>query len=106
MTKATRYPPELRERAMRLVREHRDEHASEWAAIESVAKKLGNTRAVCRKSYVHPGLLETYMITGAFEVVQHINRRSGLTSIEANVEVLFRHLLRSQRALARQVSEA
>jgi hypothetical protein len=30
MTKATRYPPELRERAMRLVREHRDEHASEW----------------------------------------------------------------------------
>ncbi len=43
MTKATRYPPELRERAMRLVREHRDEHASEWAAIESVATKLGMT---------------------------------------------------------------
>ena len=43
MTKATRYPPELRERAMRLVREHRDEHPSEWAAIESIAKKLGMT---------------------------------------------------------------
>ncbi len=43
MTKATRYPPELRERAMRLVREHRDEHPSEWAAIESVAGKLGMT---------------------------------------------------------------
>ena len=36
MTKATRYPPELRERAMRLVREHRDEHPSEWAAIASI----------------------------------------------------------------------
>ena len=41
MTKATRYPPELRERAMRLVREHRDEHPSEWAAITSIAGKLG-----------------------------------------------------------------
>jgi len=49
MTKATRYPPELRERAMRLVREHRDEHPSEWAAIESVASKLGMTAETLRK---------------------------------------------------------
>jgi DNA topoisomerase-1 len=75
------------------------------AALDCVAKKLGNTRAVCRKSYVHPGLFETYMITGAFEVVQQRNRHSGLTSIEANVAVLFKHLLRSQRTLARQAVE-
>ena len=31
------------------------------AAIESVAKKLGNTRAVCRKCYVHPVILNSYM---------------------------------------------
>ena len=49
MTKATRYPPELRERAMRLVREHRGEHPSEWAAIESIAKKLGMTPETLRK---------------------------------------------------------
>jgi transposase len=49
MTKATRYPPELRERAMRLVREHRDEHPSEWAAIESIAAKLGMTPETLRK---------------------------------------------------------
>src|SRR5689334_16304112 len=49
MTRATRYPPELRERAMRMVREHRDEHPSEWAAIESVAKKLGMTPETLRK---------------------------------------------------------
>src|SRR4051795_5520469 len=49
MTRATRYPPELRERAMRLVREHRDEHPSEWAAIESIAKKLGMTPETLRK---------------------------------------------------------
>ncbi len=30
-------------------------------AIEQVAKKLGNTPAVCRKSYVHPLILQTYL---------------------------------------------
>jgi len=29
-------------------------------AIETVAKRLGNTPAVCRKSYVHPAILELY----------------------------------------------
>ncbi len=49
MTRAMRYPPELRERAMRLVREHRDEHPSEWAAIQSVAGKLGMTAEALRR---------------------------------------------------------
>jgi len=49
MTKATRYPPELRERAIRLVLEHRGEHLSEWAAIQSVAGKLGMTAETLRK---------------------------------------------------------
>ena len=35
------YPKELRERAVRLVEGVRPEHASEWAAIESVASNLG-----------------------------------------------------------------
>ena len=35
------YPKELRDRAVRMVAEVRSEHASEWAAIESVASKLG-----------------------------------------------------------------
>jgi transposase len=35
------YPKELRERAIRLVEEVRPGHASEWAAIESVASNLG-----------------------------------------------------------------
>jgi transposase-like protein len=48
MRKATRYPPELRERAIRLVREHRDEHPSESAAIQSIAGKLGMTPETLR----------------------------------------------------------
>jgi DNA topoisomerase-1 len=31
------------------------------AAIKSVALKLGNTPAVCRKCYVHPAVLEAYL---------------------------------------------
>jgi DNA topoisomerase-1 len=30
-------------------------------AIETVAKKLGNTRAVCKKCYIHPGVLDSYL---------------------------------------------
>src|SRR5438034_3859631 len=41
MNKRPRYPQELRERAVRLVREHRDEYPSEWAAVTSIAGKLG-----------------------------------------------------------------
>ena len=48
MKKATRYPPELRERAIRLVREHRHEHPAEWAAIQSIAGKLGMTPETLR----------------------------------------------------------
>ncbi len=41
MSERRRYPQELRERAVRLVREHRDDYPSEWAAITSIAGKLG-----------------------------------------------------------------
>jgi transposase len=38
---ATRYAPEVRERAVRLVQEHREDYPSEWAAITSIAAKMG-----------------------------------------------------------------
>ena len=36
-----RYPAELKDRVVRMVAEIRSEHGSEWAAVESVAEKLG-----------------------------------------------------------------
>ncbi len=41
MAGSRKYPAELRERAVRMVAEVRDQYGSEWAAIESVAAKLG-----------------------------------------------------------------
>ena len=41
MGKATKYSPELRARAVRLVVEHADEYPSQWAASTSMAEKIG-----------------------------------------------------------------
>lgn len=40
-THGRRYSPEVRERAVRMVVEHGAEHASQWAAIVSIAGKIG-----------------------------------------------------------------
>lgn len=49
MDRSTRYPKEVRERAVRLVFEHEREYSSQWAAITSIASKLGMTPETLRK---------------------------------------------------------
>ena len=49
MSKSTRYSPEVRERAVRLFEQSLPEHASRWAAMESVAGKIGCTSETLRR---------------------------------------------------------
>jgi len=41
MKKSNKFSPEVRERAVRMVQEHRGEYPSLWAAVESIAPKMG-----------------------------------------------------------------
>ena len=56
---ANRYPPELRERAVRMVAEIQHEHTSEWAAIESVAGKLGIGTAQTLHNWIRKAQTDT-----------------------------------------------
>jgi transposase len=49
MRKSTKFSPEVIERAVRLVLEAKDEYPSQWAAIESIAGKIGCTTETLRR---------------------------------------------------------
>lgn len=64
-------------------------------AIEAVASRLGNTKAVCRKCYVHPSILESYL-DGS--LVETLRGRSAESSV---VELLERQMKRQSDAARR-----
>jgi len=66
MKKLGKYSPEVRERAVRMLLEHESEHRSQWAAIVSIAGKIGCTPETLRK-WVRREEVDT-------------GRRGGLTS--------------------------
>ena len=49
MNKHKRYPPEIRERAVWLVLEHQANYRPEWAALTSIADKIGCIAETLRK---------------------------------------------------------
>jgi transposase len=66
MSRPRRYSPEVRERAVRMVFEQEHEYGSQWAAIRSIAGKMGCTTETLRK-WVRQSEVDT-------------GRRNGLTS--------------------------
>jgi transposase len=68
MSKVKKYSPETRERAVRLVLEHVEEYSSQWAAIESIAEKIGCT----------PQTLRTWVL----QTERDAGRRPGLSRDE------------------------
>ena len=49
MARRSRYSPEVKERAVRMVLDQQHQHESQWAAIGSVASKIGCTSETLRK---------------------------------------------------------
>jgi transposase len=80
------YPRELRERAVRLVAEHRGEYQTEYAAIRSVAAKLGITTAETLRKWVRQAEIDA-------------GQRPGVSSEEsAEVRRLRREVAELRRA--------
>ncbi len=88
------YPQELRERAVRLVLEHREEYGSKWETIRSIAPKVG----------VSPEALRQWVrqaeIDGGFAPGLTTDERTRLKSLEREVKELRRtnEILRSASA--------
>ena len=59
-------------------------------AIQDVAKRLGNTPAVCRKCYVHPHVVDAYLETGRLALQRKARRTEGLLPEELFVLALLR----------------
>lgn len=73
-------------------------------AIDIVSVRLGNTRAVCRKCYVHPGVIDAYAagdLPAALRRSERVRRGRGLSSHEAAVASM---LARVTRRAARRAA--
>lgn len=66
-------------------------------AIDSVAAKLGNTRAVCRGSYIHPGVFDGYRNGVTIARAKQGPRRAGLSADEAAVLALLKRRAKHPR---------
>eukprot|EP01137_Pigoraptor_chileana_P009197 Opistho-2@57098 len=71
--------------------------------LDCVASKLGNTRAVCKSSYVYPLLLEVYENDGLKKYLKHIHtdKPDTITAMQNDEKVLLKFLKEAKKKLAK-----
>ena len=84
MKKSSKFSPEVRERAVRLVQEHRGEYSSLWAAVESIAPKIG-----CVAQTLHDWVRKAEVDSGVREGVTS-DERERVKALEREVKELRR----------------
>jgi transposase len=84
MRKSTKFSPEVRERAVRMVQEHRGEYPSLWAAIESISAKIG-----CVPQTLNEWVKKSEIDSGAREGVTS-DERERIKALEREVKELRR----------------
>ena len=84
MSRKSRFSQEVRERAVRMVREHQSEYDSEWETMRSIAEKIG-----CSPESLRKWVRQTEVDSGL---------RDGLTSAE---QARMKELERENRELRR-----
>ena len=67
-----------------------DRKARVASVIKDVARRLGNTPAVCRKCYVHPDIVDSYMESGRLIAARKARGAAGLLPEEHFVVALLR----------------
>jgi transposase-like protein len=86
---ASKYDPQTRAKAVRLVLEHRDDYPSEWAAITAVSKRLGMTaetlRSWIRQHQIDDGQRDGVSSEAAAEI-RALRRRNA--ELEQTIEIL------------------
>ena len=81
--------------AMGQVTEDGDLKKNVVAALDEVSKKLGNTRTVCKKYYVHPGIIELYEKNNLHKYLKEldtIEKSDNLTGLTSEERVLMKIL--------------
>ena len=82
MKKSNKFSPEVRERAVRMVLEHRGEYPSMWATIESIAPKIG-----CVPQTLHEWVRKHEVETGMRDGVGSVER-DRVKALEREVKEL------------------
>ena len=85
----SRYDENTKARAVRLVREHRDDYDGEWAAMKAISARLGMNTETLRKRFARPKSTPVRITGLAADAAREIRElRRKCRELESTIEIL------------------